>query len=122
MKREILWFLVAGFSAVGTDMGTYYAFKTILPIFLAKAISFVLGSIVAFLINKYKTFQKNTFLFSEVIKFSVLYLSTLAANVGVNQVILYFFPSWIFFAFLCAIGTSTVLNYLGEKLWVFKSF
>lgn len=120
MKREILWFLVAGFSAVGTDMSTYYALKLLLPVSISKAISFILGSIIAFIINKYKTFQKEEFVSSEIIKFAILYISTLGANVFVNKITLLLLPEWYFFAFLCATGTSTVLNYLGQKFWVFK--
>lgn len=120
MKREISWFLVAGFSAVGTDLSTYYALKILLPISISKAISFILGSIVAFTINKYKTFQKEEFVGHEIIKFAVLYISTLGVNVLVNKLVLLLFPDSYFFAFLCATGTSTVLNYLGQKFWVFK--
>lgn len=120
MKRELLWFLIAGFSAVGTDMSTYYALKLVFPVSIAKAISFILGSIVAYVINKYKTFQKQEANLMEVFKFATLYVSTLGANVLVNKIVLIVFPMWFFFAFLCATATSTILNYLGQKFWVFK--
>lgn len=120
MKKEFIWFLIAGFSAVFTDLSTYYGLKIILPIPLAKGFSFILGSIVAFIINKYKTFEKVEFSGLEILQFAALYTSTLAANVAVNFLVLVFFPKWIFLAFLCATGTSTVLNYIGQKFWVFK--
>jgi putative flippase GtrA len=29
-------------------------------------------------------------------------------------------PKWLLFAFLAATGTSTVLNFIGMKWWVFR--
>lgn len=120
MKKEFIWFLIAGFSAVFTDLSTYYGLKLLLPIHYAKGISFVLGSIAAFIINKYKTFEKADFSILEILQFTSLYSFTLGANVVVNFLVLVFSANWIFFAFLCATGTSTVLNYIGQKFWVFK--
>jgi putative flippase GtrA len=119
MYRELVWFLIAGFSAVGMDMGSYYGLNVLLPIFFAKGLSFVLGSIVAFIINKYKTFEKVEFSKTEIVKFSILYLTTLLVNVGVNHIVITVFPNWVFFAFLCATGTSTIINFIGQKFWVF---
>ncbi|MCW7472077.1 GtrA family protein [Leptospira levettii] len=120
MKREIIWFLIAGLCAVGTDLSTYYILRELLPVSYSKGISFVLGSIIAFIINKYKTFEKKEFSPMEILKFSSLYLSTLIANVLVNYLSLKVIPDFVLFAFLCATGTSTILNYIGQKFWVFK--
>lgn len=120
MKREIFWFLISGFSAVGVDLCTYYTLLQWLDKSPAKGISFVTGSAAAFILNKYLTFQKKDHLADELWKFAVLYSMTLAANVAVNKVVLFVFPEFTFFAFLCATGTSTILNYIGQKFWVFK--
>lgn len=120
MKRELTWFIIAGICAVSTDFLFYFIFKVVLPINIAKGISFILGSVIAFLINKYKAFEKKEFEVREIITFSILYLSTLSANVAVNQLVLFYNASWVLFAFLCATGTSTVLNFIGQKFWVFK--
>ncbi|MCT8332233.1 GtrA family protein [Leptospira sp. 85282-16] len=120
MKREIIWFLVAGICAVGTDLSTYYVLREFIPVTFSKGISFVSGSIIAFIINKYMTFGKKEFSPIEILKFASLYLSTLIANVLVNNLSLKVLPGFVFFAFLCATGTSTILNYLGQKFWVFR--
>ena len=119
LKREMSRFLVAGFSAVATDMGSYFLLLKILPYDYSKGVSFLLGTIVAYFINKYWTFEKKTNSYGEMSKFATLYLSTLGANIVVNRILLNLFQITLL-AFLLATGVSTVLNFIGQKWWVFK--
>ena len=119
IKREMSRFLVAGFCAVGTDMGSYFLLLKVLPHDYSKGTSFLLGSMVAYCINKYWTFEKKTKPYDEMSKFAILYLSTLGTNVLVNRIVLDLFQSTLL-AFLIATGVSTVLNFIGQKWWVFK--
>jgi putative flippase GtrA len=118
-KKELKRFLVAGFSAVGTDLVTYYILLNFFNTDIAKAISFFLGTIVAFIINKYWTFEKHEKSYQEIVKFGLLYSATLGANVMTNKIVLDMF-SITLVAFLIATGVSTVLNFIGQKWWVFK--
>lgn len=120
LKKELPRFLVAGFSAVGTDLVTYLILIDWLNKPIAKGVSFILGSLVAFLINKYWTFETKPLRVQETFAFTVLYLSTLSINVAVNHLVLYVFPLMLMLAFLMATATSTVLNFIGMKFWVFK--
>lgn len=120
LKKEIPKFLIAGLSAVGSDLGIYYLLLKHLSHSYAKGISFMCGTVVAFFINKFWTFQQKRKSTSEVVRFFMLYLFTLGVNIGVNKVSLKIFPGWVFFAFLAATGCSTVLNFGGQKWWVFK--
>lgn len=119
LKKEVKRFLVAGFSAVGTDLGTYYLLLNFFQHDIAKTISFLLGTIVAFIINKYWTFEKHERSYKEIFQFAILYSVTLGANVATNKFVLEQ-TELVFFAFLVATGVSTVLNFLGQKFWVFK--
>jgi putative flippase GtrA len=119
MKKELKRFLVAGMSAVGTDLATYYLLLNFLNTDSAKAISFFLGTIVAFIINKYWTFEKHDKSYIEIMKFGALYSLTLGVNVITNKIILDNFSITIL-AFLIATGVSTVLNFIGQKWWVFR--
>lgn len=119
LKKELKRFLIAGFSAVGTDLVTYYILLNFLSHDVAKSISFLLGTIVAFLINKYWTFEKYDKSYKEIVQFTILYTITLGANVVTNKFVLEQTDS-VLFAFLVATGVSTVLNFLGQKFWVFK--
>ena len=111
--------MVAGFSAVATDLLTYYIMLNFLPTNIAKGISFLLGTIVAYIINKYWTFEKKEKSYKEMTKFAILYASTLGANVVTNKVVLDMFNITIL-AFLIATAVSTVLNFIGQKFWVFR--
>jgi len=120
LRTELTRFLVAGSLAVGTDMLAYYALLKVTSHSPAKAVSFLCGTIVAYVINKYWTFERHERSFAEMTRFGLLYATTLGANVGVNKLCLLIFPGAVFLAFLCATGTSTVLNFIGQKWWVFR--
>lgn len=120
IKKELLRFLIAGSCAVATDLGFYYLLIEFLEKSIAKASSFILGTIVAYLINKFWTFEKKRFSSIELIKFVFLYAFTLFVNVKTNQIILTSLENELLLAFLCATGLSTILNFIGQKWWVFK--
>jgi|TARA_B110000503_G_scaffold56406_1_gene90398 putative flippase GtrA len=119
IKKELKRFLLAGLSAVATDLATYYILLNFIPHDIAKAISFLLGTILAFIINKYWTFEKYQKSYKEMMKFGILYSLTLGANVMTNNIVLEY-TSLVFLAFLVATGVSTVLNFIGQKWWVFR--
>ena len=116
---ELLKFCVGGGSAVVIDFITYLLLSNIVQVSTAKAISYVVGATVGFVINKLWTFQCKKFKMSEIMKYIVLYCCSAFANTFVNKIVLRLSSS-IIFAFLCATGTSTIINFLGQKFWVFK--
>ena len=118
-QKEIKRFLIAGISAVATDFGTYYMLLEYVEPAIAKILSFLLGTVVAFVINKYWTFEKHVHSNIEIIKFTVWYTLTLFVNVTTNEIVLDLF-SMVLLAFLIATGVSTILNFIGQKWWVFK--
>lgn len=126
---ELKRFLVTGGSAVACDTCVYTILFSFIPPSIAKAISFISGTVLAFFLNKFWTFKRPKRSHAEVVKFIVLYASTLGANVLVNRLVLdhaqaiipMLQPYRAEFAFLSATGTSTVLNFLGQKFWVFKT-
>ena len=118
--KETMKFVVGGTSAVLTDFGTYYLLLYLgVCVAYAKWISYILGAIVGFLINKIWTFESKKFKFNEVWKYIVLYLISAVANTLVNQAVLYFTGVKII-AFLVATGFSTIMNFLGQKFIVFQ--
>lgn len=133
LKKQMLMFIVSGCSAVGTDCLIYYILSNFIDLSYAKGISFLTGTITAYLMNKYLTFEQKEKSVTEVIKFLCLYLFSLCMNILANKFAFAFLPV-IFshiafldnyqmvklFAFLCATGTSTVINFTGQKFWVFK--
>ena len=88
IKRELNKFLYAGLAAVGTDLLVYYLLLNLLSSEVSKGISFIIGSVVAFIINKYWTFEKYEKSYKEMMKFGILYSLTLGANVMTNNIVL----------------------------------
>ena len=119
-KKEILKFLVGGGTAVIIDFLTYKIFMILgIERTVAKTLSFICGSIVGFIINKYWTFKSSKFEIKEILKYIVLYVVTAFINSQVNKYILLLFESEMF-AFLCATGVSTLLHFLGQKFLIFR--
>lgn len=53
LKKRVRVFLIAGLSAVGMDFVTYYIMLNFSYNDIAKTLSFTLGTIVVFVVNKY---------------------------------------------------------------------
>ena len=119
--KELLRFLVGGGSAVLTDYLVYrLLLSTDMDISFAKGISFVCGSIVGFIINKYWTFESKYFKVQEIFRYVILYATTALINALVNNITLSIIDIQII-GFLAATGVSTVLNFLGQKFFVFSN-
>ncbi len=117
--KEILRFLIGGGSAVITDYLLYtFLTSSNFDIFVSKAISFIAGSIVGFIINKFWTFNSKKLLLCEILKYAVLYFFTAIINSAVNKAAFIVLDVKLL-AFFAATGTSTVLNFLGQKFFVF---
>ena len=121
LSSEMSRFIATGLLAVSTDCLSYFILAEYIPINTAKGVSFMLGSLVAFFFNKIWTFNNEDKLAPAVLQFSILYTSTLFANILINQITLSYISYNQVFAFFCATGTSTILNYIGMKYWVFSS-
>ncbi len=119
-KQQTSRFLLVGLTAVAVDWLVYSLLIHQLSYPVAKSLSFIAGSFVSYFANKFWTFEQKERNHREVGQFVSLYIFTLAMNTIVNSVVLNFFPSLVFFAYLCATATSTILNFVGQKYWVFE--
>lgn len=127
-----------GVLAVLVDLSCYYLLLNLIPeqIFgfapnesVAKSISFLCGMSVTYTLNKIWTWKKRDSSKSRMVKFVSLYGLSLVMNVLVNSsllFVLHYFadildlPNKYFIAFIGATGFSAVMNFLGQKFWVFK--
>lgn len=117
--KELLRFLVGGGSAVVTDYAVYRILLAAgMYVSAAKGISYVCGAAVGFVINKLWTFESKEFSKAEIVKYVLLYIISAAANAAVNKAIINISNIQLL-AFLCATGVSTIMNFLGQKFFVF---
>lgn len=120
LKTQVLRFvLTGGFSAV-VDYGLLELLSTGLGVNvdLSKALSFIAGTLTAYLINRRWTFGAEPSR-SRFIKVMLLYALTFTVQVGIFHVLFASFGSKPL-SFVIAQGTATVINFIVQRVWIFR--
>ncbi|MDY6484290.1 GtrA family protein [Acinetobacter faecalis] len=126
INHEVVKFLVVGSSTVIIDYICYIFIveHEITSINLAKAISFLIGTLFAYMANRFWTFKNNSNTISSLSRFSLLYTCTFLTNILINAFSLKILSNIAIatqLAFLIATGVTACLNFIGMKFFVFKS-
>lgn len=138
LKKQVIKFSLIGVLAVLTDMVCYYLFLQIFPenmVYaysneaIAKSLSFLCGMVVTYSLNKIWTWKKKDRSSKRLLKFGILYGLSLLLNVFTNSTLLYLLheykglidlPHKYLIAFIGATGVSALVNFAGQKFWVFR--
>lgn len=123
-----LKFLISGGISAVVDLSLTYLFQIVVgfPPRGARSIGFIFGTLTAYLINRRWTFnaEASTKRFLQVV---VLYTITYGVNVGGHSFLFNLFThhGWherlaLVVAFLISQGVATVINFVVQRMFIFK--
>lgn len=132
LTRQIWRFILTGALSACVDFGLYVAllrvFATVwdagedLRVNTAKTLSFIAGTMTAYLINRRWTFRAAPSR-SRFVAVMVLYALTYLVQVGINHLFYFQFAGWAWrvpVAFVIAQGTATVINFIVQRALIFR--
>jgi putative flippase GtrA len=123
---ELKKFLAVGMIAVSLDWGIYVALTNFVGVgvVLSKSLSYMIGSMFAFIANSSLVFQSDLALLN-FLKHLFPYTFSLLANTLVFAFLKSNFsfdsPIILVAALLTATFVSTVINFMGMRFWVFNN-
>lgn len=124
LVAQLSRFVAIGVLSAGVDFGVYHLLLSLGTwVHLAKAISFILGTTTAYLLNRRFTFAASDGGRSRFAGFVLLYGTTFAINIGMNALMLAVLPDWswrVSLAWVIAQGTATAINFVMLRTVVFR--
>ncbi|MBT0567358.1 GtrA family protein [Williamsia sp. CHRR-6] len=124
LTQQLVRFVVTGAGSGAVDFGVTVLLQYLVgaPHWLAKAAGFVCGTTMAYLINRRWTFRTEPSR-ARFIAVVALYLVTFAVQVGLYTALSAVWPEEFFYslaAFVIAQGTATVINFVVQRVVIFK--
>ncbi|GAB91872.1 GtrA family protein [Gordonia rhizosphera] len=124
LKTQIVRFVITGAGSGVLDFGLTLFLQYIVgtPFWIAKSLGFVLGTTTAYLLNRRWTFEAEP----SALRFvgvAALYAVTFFVNVGLYTWLSHLWPEEVLFSFVAYViaqGTATVINFVVQRLVIFR--
>lgn len=117
--NSLLKFIVVGGCSTCIDFIIYMFLALKLPITVSKGISMVAASVFSYILNKQFTFEnKEKTNVSYLVRFYIIFGANFGTNLAVNQII-FDETGYKTIAFILATVCGMMVNYLGQKFFVF---
>jgi len=125
MLIQFFKFQLVSVIAYWVDFGVYSIIYTLLfpgNYWAAKPISYIIGLLTSYLLNKYWTFGIKHYFFSGyLLKFSIVSVIALMANLFAIFILTEFYAVDGYLSAMAATLFSFIINYSGNKVWVFMN-
>ena len=123
-RKEIKRFIFIGIITVAIDYLVYTLTSKIgFILSISKGLGFISGAFFSYYMNKNLTFKVKTNSKIQMLKFSVLYLTSLSLNIISNNLIITMYSTGNSFkyqiSFIIATSLSAAYNFIGMKMVVF---
>ena len=124
LKTQLIRFVMTGAGSAVLDYGLTMLLQYVVgtPFAVAKAGGFILGTTVAYLINRRWTFRAEPSV-ARFVAVLLLYAVTFGVNVGLYAWLSAVWPeTWLYAAgaFVVAQGVATVINFVVQRAVIFK--
>ena len=126
--KEFKKFFLVGLIAFFSDISTYYLFTVSgLELNTSKAISFLRGTLIGYLLNTIYTFEEAQYSSNTLTKYLLVYLVSMLLNVTVNALSITLFLIFEldmnlskFLAVIIATMFSMIFNFICLKYYVYR--
>ena len=118
---EFIKFAFVGLLNTGIDVAIFFLLtRSGIPYVAAQIVSYSCGAANSYLLNKFWTFRSSGLSYAEIVRFTTVNLISL----GISVIVLSLLHGMAGLDLAAAKGGATVcalaVNFLGNKLWVFK--
>ena len=120
-NSQFIKFIIIGFSNLAISLLTYYILVLLnINYQISNIFAFILGSINGYFWNKKWVFKKNGDIKATLIKFYISYIFTWLISAVLLYLWIDIFKISAFIAPILNLFITTPINYILNKIWVFK--
>lgn len=126
-KHQLFFYFVCGAISTSFDFMIYTTlYKHGVQLDFAKGASFLVATFISYFLNKHITFKTRHKSFLELLNFIGVHIISMFVDVSANRIFVSVLGLFIIghkkivCAFILATACSVIVNFAGQKFWVFR--